>query len=683
MRAFHPLRFLVCLVSCLAAAHAADPLDKTATFTPSITFTETHSEKVVGAAGSREVTVSQSANATLVANLGGIVLGNINASTAFELNFGGAHVSFTLGEIPTYVPGQTTAFYCWNGWDGANKPLGTSGVKLIWSATKLTVTLTMRNEVSRPSAIACDDFLGAVDPDTSGPIGLRDSVDVDVRFGPIGSTPRKVYFTGTSSVSHASFAATSEEFDLNAVSVTGSADYTAPKVALLTPAQGALVGAAITLTGSASDEHGLDKVRWSPDPATPSAWEDVTTSILAPPANGLWGTTTAAWTLDLTNLPHGITKLWVKSVDESHNESPAKLITLVNPLLAPVAGRWIAALAPTNAVGALRGAISLAFAANGSCTGTLTLEKATHAFTGSLLADESLLITIKRTGLPNLVITGTLNSFSPVNAAAGLLTGAVSVDGTTLATFAARRAPYSNSVLAEAALAGRFNLISSLPTAPYGHAYLIALTARNGVASISGRLPDGISITWSGALETDGSLPMFVRLYGNGGSLSGTVTIDSSSHSVPGSSVKWVRPASYSDKQFPAGFTQDMLVAGVAYSAPLAGTRVMNLASSTFNAKAAWTPDALTLPTEVTFTVNANNSLLVPANPQGLALTLSPATGLWTGSFRVPAAATGTATVAAAVYLLIDSTSARGFYVAPALTGSTAKRFGLITIAAP
>jgi hypothetical protein len=673
------IRLFVVAACGLGVAIAADPLDQAPGFTPAVSFTESHSEKVVGAAGSRTVAVTKTTTATVVANVTGITLANINQSTAFSLNFGSASISFTLGDIPTYTPGQTTAFYCWNGWGPNNKNLGTGGVKLTWTATKLTVNLTMGGEANRPAPIIADGFLGAVDPETGAAISLKDSLDVDVSFGPISSVQRKVYFTGKSSVTHSTFGSggSAEEFDLNAVTLSGAADYASPTVALLTPKQGASVGPSVTFTGKSSDEHGLDNVLWSPDPITPLSWQQATSNIITPPANGLWGATTSAWTLDLNALPHGITKVWVKSVDESRNESVPLAITVVNPLLAPLPGRWDAALTPSVVPTALRGALYFTFAANGACSGQLTLEGMLHKFTGGLRADESLLVTIKRSGQPDIVITGTLGSFNPVSSAASVLNGTITINATSVATFEARRTPFSTTVLADASLAGRFHLITSSPTVPFGYGYLIATTARTGTASITGKMPDGTAITWSGFLGANGSMPLFVRLYGNKGSLSGTPIVDGGMRTAAAANLKWVRPAAFTDKQFPSGFDLNLTASGAAY-VYTPGVRVMGLGAVLPNARATWTPDAMAVPTTQDFSVDASNQALVPSNTDLLNLSLTGSTGLWTGTFK----ASGTTTLANC-YLLINGTTARGFYIAPPIAPSVEKRFGSFTIAAP
>lgn len=672
------LRFFF-FVACLAfgparLVPAADPLDRSPSLLPSVVFTESESDKVTGVAGSRVVTTSRSTSATIVASMAGLSLASINGSTAFALNFGSCSVSFTLADVPTYTVGQTTAFYCWNGWDAAQKPKGTTGVRLTWSATKLTIVLTMTNEASRPDAIASMGFEGAVDPGTGGAIALKDQTTVDFSFGAIASTQRRVYFTGKSSVTHVFYNNTvqdDEEFDLNSITLSGAAEYVLPTVSLVSPPQNGSVGSSVTVTGKAVDGYGLDRVLWSPDPPSPSSWVDVSSFIVSPPADGLWGLTTATWTLDLTGLPHGITKVWVKSIDESRNESAPLAISLVRAMPALLMGRWDATMVPVAFGNEWVGAIRFTIVSNGTYTGSYAVQGATYAFGGGLLADETLRAVIKRTGKPDVVITAAFGSFSPGTVATASLNGSVAVNGATETSFTARRSPFSSTVLADASLAGRFHAVDSTTGG-----YLIATTARTGAATVAGKLSDGSAVTWAGVFGADGSVPVFVPLYLSKGSASGTLKIDGPTRTIPASTFYWQRPPAYSDKQYPAGFATMLQFAGSAYLAPLVNTRVLGLASTANNATATWEdPDGGMTPHTQSITVNSNNTISIPATVDALKLAVVPSTGLWTGTMKV----SGT-TALANIYLLSVGTKATGFYIAPPVTGSVLKRFGTFSV---
>ena len=676
----------------------ADPLVLTSTFTPSVSFSETHAERVVKTltdpadptSAVYSVVPTLSTTATITANITGIVLADIDGTTAFSTTFGGTSISFLLGDIRTYVKGNTTAFYCWNGWNGT-QPLGTGGVKLTWTATKLTVTVTMAatdDPNLRPSPIGTEGFVDtANDPGvTPGTFPIKDVLTVDLTFGSVSSSgPRTVYMTGSNKITHVSAGPVDlplYDYDLYAVTVSGAADYTRPSVVLTSPKQGASVGAAVDVNGTASDAKGLQGVEWTTD--LTSGWTAADSfTLTAAPLDGLWGPTSAAWTVSLASLPYGTTKLYLRSSDDSGNPSLPLLLTLVNPVPTLLTGRWDALLVPdvTNGV---RGAINFTFAVNGSYTGTLVMEGARYPFTGTLLPDETIGVSISRGKALPVDFTGTITSFSPVGAGAAGITGDLESNGTHLAAVNAFRSPWSATNLADASLAGSFHVQIAAAATPTGNSYAVVTTARTGGATAVFSLADGTVVTWNGVMGATGQLPAFASLYvtvisgvTTAGSISVPMGVNGGARTIDATTVTWVRPASFTDKQFPAGFLYNTLAAsGIAYAAPSpASVRVMGLGSTSLNATASWSGDGVTASPSLGITVNAGNTLTIPVTTDALKLSLVASTGLWTGSFKIP----GT-TVLSACKLLIVGNQAYGFWTAPAPTGSTLKRYGLIHV---
>ncbi|MDB6072461.1 MAG: hypothetical protein JWO89_101 [Verrucomicrobiaceae bacterium] len=674
-----------------------EPLELKKDFLPSVTFAETHVDTVVTTLVSPanpgdprngidptpamyhySVAASRAATATLIANVKGIVLANIDETTAFSMTLGKTAVAFTLGDIPTYVKGHTTTFYCWKGWNAAKKALGTGGVKLTWTATKLTVVVTMGNEETRPSPISSDDFVGAgTDP---GTFPIKDTVAAEITFGSIATTvPRTVYLSGSNKITHVhkgTIDAPLYDFDLYTVSETGAADYVRPLVVLTSPKQGASVGAAVDVKGTAYDAKGLVGVEWTKDPN--SAWTTTDQfSYSAQPADGLWGAASAIWTISLQSLPRGTTRLWVRSIDESGNTSLPMLVTLVNPMPTLLTGRWDSLLAP-EAVNGLPGAMHFTFAVNGSFTGTLVQEGGSFPFSGSLLPDETLSFSIKRgTVFPALTFTGAIGSFSPVGEAAASITGSLSLTGNNLATFTATRSPWSAAKLASIALAGRFHVKIAAATAPIGDNYTVVTTARSGTATAAFAMADGSVVTWSGVMGANGQLPAFGLLYGGKGSVSSPMTVNGADRTINATTAIWVRPSSFTDKQFPAGFQYNGLTAsGQAYAAPVPATvRVMSLLGASPNATVSWSGDGVNPALSLGFTVKTSNLLSVPTTTDALHLGLTASTGLWTGSFKIP----GTAVLSTCKMLIVGN-EAYGHWTAPAPTGSVVKRFGVIHV---
>ncbi len=687
--------FLLLAASCLwllaapparALTPLADPLELTSTFVPAATFSETSTDSLVSAVDPADhtkkiysVATKHSTTANITANITGTTLASINAATVFTLHFGGATVTFALGDIPTYQPGQTTAFYCWNGWNSAKKALGTGGVKLTWTATKLTVALTATDEAARPDQIGTDEFIGV--DDTPGTFAIKDVLSVDVAFGPIAtSVPRTVYFTGSYKVTHATAGpADSPLYDyyLYTVSEAGAADYTRPTVALTTPRQGASVGAAVDVTGTATDAKGLTGVQWTTDLTQPWIATDQF-SLTASPLDGLWGSTSATWTVSLSSLPYGTTHLYVESIDDSGNTSLPLLVSLVNPVPVPITGRWDGLLVPATSTG-LRGAVTFSLAANGSYTGKLLLEAGSYPFSGSLLADQSMAATISRgSSLPSVALTGTVASFAAANEVVASLAGSLAIGGTGVATFTANRSPFSTTRLSDASMAGSFHVLIAPGADPQGYSYSLVSTARNGAASATFNMADGSVVTWSGVMGAGGELAAFAPMYGGKGSVSVPLLVDGASGTIDATNTAWVRPPAYADKQFPAGFQYSLYTSGIAYHAPSPSTvRVMGLGTGSPNATASWSGDGeATSPSpSLGITVNVSNKLGIPTNPDALQLSLVPSTGLWTGSFKL----TGTTTLSGCKMVIVGN-QAYGFWVAPAPAHSVVKRYGLIHV---
>lgn len=679
----------------LRAQGSLEPLDIAGTFTPALSFSETHSEKVVKIVDpldpgnpTYDVAVTQTTTANITANITGTVLANIDGTTAFSLSFGGAKITFSLGDIPTYTKGQTTAFYCWNGWDSnTKKALGVNGVKLTWTATKLTVVVTMGGEADRPAAIGADAFVGAgTDP---GTFPIKDMVTAALTFGDVSTTvARTVYVTGTYTVTHVRSGPADNplyEFDLYTVSETGFADYVKPTVALTSPKQGASVGGAVDVNGTAFDAKGLSGVQWTTDPnGTWNPTDDFT--LTSTPADGLWGSTYAAWTVSLTSLPHGTSKLYVRSVDDSGNISVPLVVSLVNGVPGLLTGRWDGLLVPAVQNG-MRGAINFSFAVNGSFTGRLFVEGASYPFSGALQPDESLYASISRgVGKVPVLLQGNVGSFAPATAGDAGIAGSLGVSGIGVATFNAFRSPWSTLKLADASLAGSFHVKIDPAASPVGSSYAVVTTARAGTASAVFSLADGTVATWSGVMGAAGQLPAFVSLYHvltkgvvtAAGSVSAPMNVNGGARAIAATTATWVRPPSYTDKQFASGFNYSLDASGIAYAAPVpATTRVMGLGSASPNATATWSGDAVTPPLNLDFTVKTSNVLSIPVTADALKLALTPATGAWTGSFKIP----GTA-VLSSCKLMIVGGEAVGFWTAPAPAGATQKRYGVIRVKA-
>lgn len=670
-------------------AFAASPLDPLAAipgFTPTVSFSESHSDRLVTTVDRsdpefpfvfREVVSSESISVTVVANITGIDLAALNGTTAFSLELGGLSVSGTLGDDPRYAPGKTSIFIPALGFDDNDKPIGKNGTKLSWTATRLTLTVTGSTATEMPGTVELDNWSTNTE---SSPVRVISTVSL--QFGPLNAPGRNVYITGNCSAVHRAFGSEDEgfeEFDLVSVSLAGGCEFSLPVITITSPAQGAAVGAATNITGKTSDGHGIAGVEYSLNPEGPDpVWFPATTLTLPEPSETAppWGKTNATWTIALSNLPKGTSTVWIRSGDISRNYSAVAVLSVVNPLASLLQSRWDGLLNPTP-LSPIRGALSFSVTSAGGFTGKIFLETGPLPLTGVMKTDGTMNMVIKRLGHPDLTLVGSLLG-AETHPGGLYIDGAVENAAGNGASFRAFRSPYSKTQLANANLAGRFHVKVDPPADPLlGYSYLIATTQTNGTTTVTGRMADGQAITWTGVLGVNGQLPVFVPLYTTiyktKGSISSLLTIDGPSRSVPETIVHWFRPLGASDLQFPTGYDVTVFAEGKAYTPPPAGTRVMGLPAGVGNATVVMGGDGITTDLVKAFTVNANNSTaVVLPNPNSVTMANIPAaTGMGTGSFKLP----GTTTSAAINYLIVGNV-AYGHYSAAAAPGTVNKRFG-------
>ena len=689
----------------------AGPLDKTATFTPSVTFTESQTEKFFFGTFqinddppevSRGVESTLGVSISISASMAGFTPAEVDAGTTFSVEVGGVSISGQLGDDPFYYQGKSSIFIPNTRWDGiTGKPTSSAGLRMSWTATKLTITvknplvLTLNSNgdptydeygdivVEDTMEVAIRDWLGQ----TNNP--ARSTTLASVAFGPLETTNRIVYASGKSATADYHFPSENPtDYTLNNVSLSGGADYGIPTVSVVTPKSGTFTGPNVSITGKATDGYNIEAVEYAlnPDPTEPD-WVAVDTLNVIPLANPalLWGATTATWTLDLADMPIGTNKLWLRSRDNSGNNSATLVLTYVNPVTIALRGRWDGLLTPDQAQG-IAGSVSYTVSSNGYYTGKILLEDGTFGFDGYVdptTGRASDLIV--RANRPDLILTADIFG-AETNADGLLIVGSLDDDtDATLAAFQAHRSPYTSAALAPVEFAGRFHANTVAPTAvTLGHSTFVITTARAGTASAVARLADGTSFTWSGyigLLNGDAMLPVFYPLYGGKGSLSALLTIDGTTRTIPLATTDWVRPTSVADKQFPTGFTLALDTRGTTYTAPpiTPKTRVMGLGTANPNAQITLTGNALPTPLVQDFYVKDTNAITMPTNTQAIAHSFIASTGMSaTGSFKLPS----TTTVATMHYLIVG-THAYGYYIAPAATGTVAKRYGTVLWGAP
>ena len=283
----------------------------------------------------------------------------------------------------------------------------------------------------------------------------------------------------------------------------------------------------------------------------------------------------------------------------------------------------------------LGGVISLSVTSAGSLTGTLVFGTKSYSLTGLSTfvsgSDPTFVQTFARTGLPSLVVSITMNR------TAGTIGG--DVNGVPLSArrlvTAATVANYSTALNLPSGLVGN-------PAVPQGTGWARVTLSKTGAVGVSGRLADGTVLTSSHTLRDDGSIAWRQVLYSGHGSVQGTPTIAGNGFT---GTLSWRKTAAASTKDYtyPGDFgLVDLGVDGVKFVTPSTSTTFLGNADAVGNAKIAFTLGGIgdtgvnNLPNQ-TFRLRSTHTATFDAttliNPNKVAMSITPSTGYFTGSF--------------------------------------------------
>lgn len=354
-------------------------------------------------------------------------------------------------------------------------------------------------------------------------------------------------------------------------------------------------------------------------------------------------------------------------------------------------GNFSALLARNDGLnGGLGGLVTFTVQPNGTLTGTLRNGASSHNLISRALAsvetDPVATLTIKRAGKTtltlNLVFDGDLNTvsgtLSDVNYSAA-------VDG--------RRHVWSGT--AAVAYAAAYNSVVELPVGsetdeaqPLGAGWQQMTVKPAGTLTGSGRTPDGVSYTFGGSLWPDASVPQFVLMHGNRGSVTGLPKITLGA-TIPANRVTgWVEqaktgPANSADRTYKTGipllrreldgapWIKPTPAAPIVFGLPEGTTNNAAVAFNMGGVESATQFASLAQGFRIT---KANTAVFATAalgNPCNVKLSIESSTGLVNGSFNLtdPGA---TKPVPRAVkfagILLSHRTRGLGYFTLPGLT---------------
>jgi hypothetical protein len=166
---------------------------------------------------------------------------------------------------------------------------------------------------------------------------------------------------------------------------------------------------------------------------------------------------------------------------------------------------------------------------------------------------------------------------------------------------------------------------------PQGIGYGTLRIAKNGAATINGKLGDGSPYSASTFMRADGTVPLYAGLYRARGSFFGSASFanggavtdvngQASQRTLVSGGLDWFRPARLHPDFYPRGFTVDVALAGANYVAPLVNKPALALKLSNDGAA-----------TNAGF-VASEDGLIQPANGRAY-LGVKPAAGAYAADF--------------------------------------------------
>lgn len=318
-------------------------------------------------------------------------------------------------------------------------------------------------------------------------------------------------------------------------------------------------------------------------------------------------------------------------------------------------GAFSGALEPGALEGAdLGGWLSLRTSRNGSYSGVLTLGGINYAFKGAFhpVTGMSEPIAISRRNQSNLTLSLTM-LLGPLSGEHGWVSVSLGDDVEQLQTHLFREM-WSRGLPAEV-FAGtkttRYNTIwqtnplHSGNEYPQGLGHASIVVNRVGLARLAGRLADGTAFTHARSLWRDGTMPIFVALYGRKGGVVGRwprfvtgVNAASFDNTVSGV-VRWQRPAAAraTAALFASGFDTTLNMTGGAYAAPARGQRVLDLGGAVTHPalQLGFARGGLAAPIAAAITLSPTNKVMeINPNTNGIRLRITASTGMVSGTFR-------------------------------------------------
>jgi len=288
------------------------------------------------------------------------------------------------------------------------------------------------------------------------------------------------------------------------------------------------------------------------------------------------------------------------------------------------------------------GRLRIQFTHTGEFTGKMTLGALTEPVSG-LFTSAGAATNVRIDGEPAAALTLNLDPGTCQ------ITGSMAAESGAPSTIAASLDAFSTGTVSPEA--GSYTLLlppnpgpAAAGNPPAGTGFCKMLVTADGLASVTGRLADGTVLNTAAAITADGSVALYVPLYGGGGFLSGvlkfeSVTTSGSASDIDGT-LEWQKQEVPGGRaRFSAGFDTTINAIGSTYSASDAAGTIADL-SPAAQGQAGVTLSGGDLLAPVTDDVTlVAPGLFREQSPvkQGVVIQINRATGLFTGRFLDPA----------------------------------------------
>lgn len=311
---------------------------------------------------------------------------------------------------------------------------------------------------------------------------------------------------------------------------------------------------------------------------------------------------------------------------------------------------------PNGIANSNSGAFTLTTTDRGTFTGQLQMAGKRYSWSGQLDSEGRASNTIARAGSSPLTIDLRVGLFDHLDETVGHVS-----DGVWSAELAGDRAAFDAKTNA-APFAGKYTLVirgaADASTSPGGDGAGSLTVDGAGKIIFKGTLADGTKVSQKSAVSKHGQWPLYLSLYGGGGSVLSWVSFTNRPGSDLEGAISWIKPPQAAPQLYPAGFDVQSDLIGSAYSG-------VNPVFNFTNGIISFTGGDLAEDFSNAFAISAANKI-VNLNSNRLSLKLTASSGLFSGTVTPPA---GGKPLPFNGAVLQKQNNASGFFLGPGRSG--------------